>query len=463
MNPVTTPETKPQNPSSNFDNLSESQQMSVLKFLELTNTEDIDLALRYLKKASFILDRALGNFFSGQMPEEETKSTPAPNLNNSVPNLHQNRIAENNQGFIDPFYGQNFNSLPNGDQFMTRNNGNTGNNANPPQNELASKYKMLANKKQQDEEDNSTLGGMLSTGAKSVFSAGKNAFSYFTADYVGTQFIKYINKKYSDMKKNIDFLDKFNFEDAMKKARETKKPLCVYCHQDGTLFAAIPQIIFNNKIITDQMRKSFHCMGILVNTEKANFITKYVPSKDIPCLVIFRTNILEEPSLVEIMTLTKESAPREIADKLKAAEQNCKTLEKEELKVKRSVDNNMQIEKQLTQALNNPLLMNPFLFPQNMNQVNDPFFMPFPQAHSPQQRPIDPATQARLEEDRILRQIQQEEYKEVERKIKEQKQKEQNDITRRKKEEEEKIQKQKTGRIRERIKETKLTCRTSGK
>jgi len=161
--------------------------------------------------------------------------------------------------------------------------------------------------------------------------------------------------------------------------------------------------------------------------------------------------------LVETIPLTSSSIPRELVEQLKNAEDTYKALEKEESKIKRNVDNSIQMERQLTQALNNPLIMNPFIFPMGNNQVNDPYYMQFPQANSPQQqRQMDPVMQAKLEEDRILRQIQQEEYKEVERKIKEQKQKEQDDIVKRRKEEEDKIQKAKQLELEKQLKKQSL-------
>jgi hypothetical protein len=453
MNPITNNEPLPPKQSSNFDNLSENQQMTALNFLQLTNTEDIDLALRYLKKANFIMDRALEMYFSGQMPEEETKQGP---MNTSSSNTQQTPYHDNNQGFIDPFYGQNFgNSIVTGNQFVPQNNGLQRSNTAPQANDLGAKYRLYANRKNQEEEDNATLGGMITSAGKSAVSMGKNMLGYFTTDYLGTQFIKYITKRYNDMKKNVDFLDKYNFEDALLKAKQLKRPLCVYCHQDGALFAAIPEIVFKSKPVTDTMRNSFHNLGILVNTEKANFITKYVQSKDIPCLAIFRVNIVEEPSLVEFIALNKETVPRDLADRLKTAEANYKALDKEEAKIKRNIDQSLQIERQLTQAMNNPLIMNPFIFPMNNQQGNDQFFMPFPQANSPQ-RQLDPAAQAKLEEDRILRQIQAEEFKEVERKIKEQKQKEQNDQVRKRKEEEDKIERLKQAEIEKEFKRNNI-------
>ena len=42
--------------SNAFDSLSETQQMTILNFMSLTNVEDTEIALKYMKKASFIMD-----------------------------------------------------------------------------------------------------------------------------------------------------------------------------------------------------------------------------------------------------------------------------------------------------------------------------------------------------------------------------------------------------------------------
>jgi len=183
-------------------------------------------------------------------------------------------------------------------------------------------------------------------------------------------------------------------------------------------------------------------MGILANTEKANFITKFIESKDIPCFAVFRINILDEPSLVDRLPLTSSTNPREIIDLLKNIEASFKILEKEELKVKRNVDTGLQVERQLAAAIQSPVLMNPFIFPMN-NQINDGFFVGMPNSPGQQPRQMDPAYQQKLEEDRLLRRIQEEEFKEVERKIKEQKEKGANELAKKKREAEEKIQKEK--------------------
>jgi len=283
----------------------------------------------------------------------------------------------------------------------------------------------------------------LSSGAKGIFNGVKSGFGYFGPDTVGNQFVKYLNKKYANLKNETAFLDKGTFEESLSKARQARKPLLVYVHQDNQLFGAIPNLVFADKKITEILKKSFQTMGVLVNSEKSNFISKFVPTKDIPCLAFFRTNILDEPAIVEIITLESSTNPRELADKIKGAEINFRNIEKEELKVKRNVDQGIQLERQLAQAINNPIIMNPFMFPMG-NQQNDPFFMGFPQQNSPgvQPRQMDPAMQQKLEEDRILRQIQEEDYKEVERKIKQQKQKEADVKDKKKRDEEEKVQKE---------------------
>ena len=50
-------ETKDTHSSTNaFTSLSETQQMDILNFMSLTNVEDSDIALKYMKQTSFIMD-----------------------------------------------------------------------------------------------------------------------------------------------------------------------------------------------------------------------------------------------------------------------------------------------------------------------------------------------------------------------------------------------------------------------
>ena len=84
---------------------------------------------------------------------------------------------------------------------------------------------------------------------------------------------------------------------------------------------------------------------------------------------------------------------------LKTVESNFKVIEKEELKVKRTVDQTLQIEQQLVTATQNPI-MNPFIFPIN-NHINDDFLMGLSRSPQQSQRQIDPAVQLKLEEDRL--------------------------------------------------------------
>ena len=50
-------ETKDNQSSSNaFTSLSETQQMDILNFMSLTNVEDSDIALKYMKQTSFNMD-----------------------------------------------------------------------------------------------------------------------------------------------------------------------------------------------------------------------------------------------------------------------------------------------------------------------------------------------------------------------------------------------------------------------
>ena len=81
-------------------------------------------------------------------------------------------------------------------------------------------------------------------------------------------------------------------------------------------------------------------------------------------------------------------------------ESNFKSIEKEELKIKRNVDQALQIERQLGAAIQGPILMNPFIFPMN-NQSNPDFFMGTPTPPQQIQRQMDPALQQKLEEDRL--------------------------------------------------------------
>jgi len=138
MNSSNTLENKtPVNSTNDFDRLSESNQMAVLNFMSLTNCEDTDLALRYLKKATFILDRALENYFSGQIPPEETKFDP--NVTNTSNGMNQSQRTQGS----DPFMGQGMNY-------------NTGASSRPPQQQgsspnsqnLVSQYRKHLEKRQ---------------------------------------------------------------------------------------------------------------------------------------------------------------------------------------------------------------------------------------------------------------------------------------------------------------------------
>jgi len=136
-----------QNTQSPFDKLSESQQMAVLNFMSLTNTEDTDKALKYMKKASFILDRALEMFFSGNEPgNEETKFEPTPTMANSNTNWQNQAMGFNQQIVFDPSFLQ-FN---NGNANLQRQNSNTQRNSLPTQSNqqnLTVSYRKHAEKK----------------------------------------------------------------------------------------------------------------------------------------------------------------------------------------------------------------------------------------------------------------------------------------------------------------------------
>jgi len=236
-------------------------------------------------------------------------------------------------------------------------------------------------------------------------------------------------------------------------AHESRRPLLVFIQVDRQEYREIPENLFGNQALTDFMNNKFQLLGLIDTTEEGRKMTRFIEGEKWPCLGIFKHSLVEEPILLEAIPLTNESTPNQVLEQLRNIESNFYVILSEEDHIKRDVQRSIDAQRSRNMQINNP-----FFFANTQTDENYRLFNDETQPPQPSNR-NQSLNQSRLEEDRLLRQIQQEEYKEVERKILEQQQqKEREERTRREtieKEEAAKKQKEEEERAKQEAREFK--------
>jgi len=194
----------------------------------------------------------------------------------------------------------------------------------------------------------------------------------------------------------------------------------VYIHIEDPQTAHIPLMLFkSNKAIRDIIEKRYLLLGLLAKSPGTQLLSKYVDLEKGPSLAIFRVNLLDDIQLLDRIILEPTTEPGQILDRLRDNDSNFVFLLAEEEKIKKDVNNSLRREKEEKERLETRQRLE--------EEPHDEFGNPNPYYQSfrrqPQQTMLDEQTQIKLEEARYLRKIQEEDYKEVERKIIAQKEK----------------------------------------
>jgi len=145
---------------------------------------------------------------------------------------------------------------------------------------------------------------------------------------------------------------------------------------------------------------------------------EFIESKNCPCLAAFRMNIVDEPAILEFITLDDDSQPETILNRLRGVDETYITILAEEDRIKGQVKKEIQQQK-----VRNMMMNSPFGY---IGQYEEDYQGAYPQyggypgMNQNAGFQQSPEEIQRLEEDRMLRQMQEEEYKEVEKKIRDQ-------------------------------------------
>jgi len=410
-----------------MESLSEEQQLQVFNLMSIGNIEDMDFAAQLLVDAGFDLNKAAQKLIDVQSGVEPT---------------HE-QVHEPDLGV----HGTGMNIESEGPQVQR-----TGNE------DLRLLYRRhLENKERQ--ESASILADPVKKGVSGVLTGMKNVWNSVVPVGIrgetpgGEQFLLYLRQHYEKESHNLKF-HVGTFEENIQKASEYKKPLLVYVHVDSEENKEIPREIVASAPISNLINNKFYSLGLLGGTEGIQSISKYIPIGTNCLFAVFRTNLLDEIQLLETIPVELHTDVFDLEDHLKSIEGNYYLLMAEEDKIKNEVRTSMQNERRdrEREVFNNYYDENQYRNLENFTTGT----------HINPEHTI--ANQERLEEDRILRQIQEEEYKEVERKIREQQEMQaiQESIKMQEEEEERKVafdqaeKKQKLEKEREEAKKTKL-------
>jgi len=398
-----------------MENLNEEQQSQVFHLMELANIDNMDFAAQMLIQFNFDVEKAAQQLMGIQSSLGQDAPAQQPDI--SV-------------------------------QGTGMNIENQGPQRNRDENDLAVLYRRHLENKQRQEEGQNLTGSNITNAMNSIMSGGNRSQSAG-----GEEFVNFMKQKYSDLNKTLKF-NTGTFEEALKKAAQYKKPLLVYVHDQSPDNAEIPREIFGQSVLANLINSDFYFIGVLAGSPAAIPLKEYVDVDGCSSLNVFRTNLLDDVVRMETIILTNYTDVLDLQDQLRSVHGTYYMILTEEDKVKNEVRRNMENERRRLEEPN---------YGYHGGDDDDNYFgshQNFGTGTGTNQHydsDLALAEQQRLEEDRILRQIQEEEFKEAERKIREkqQDQDKQAILKKEKEAEEQKLRKQQEDerRIREEEKE----------
>jgi len=390
-----------------FETLTEEQQLQVYELMAIANIEDGNIAAKILIDANYDINRAVQRWFdrnTGGLNEQPRD--PRAFVNDNIP-----------------------------PEFLPQ-----ANQPNNQESELHAQYRRFIQRKLRDEEERG-ITDMVKDGVSSVFSRVQSILRFFIPVFIrgetsgGEEFQGYYWRSHYNLYRQLRW-NTGTFEQNLMIAHESRRPLLVFIQVNRQEYREIPENLFGNQALTDFMNNKFQLLGLLDTTEEGRKMTRFIEGEKWPCLGIFKHSLVEEPILLEAIPLTNESTPIQVLEQLRNIESNFFIILSEEDHIKRDVQRSIDAQRSRNMQINNP-----FFFANTQTDENYRLFNDETQPAQPNNR-NQSLNQSRIEEDRLLRQIQQEEYKEVERKILEQQQqKEREERTRR-----ETIEKEETAR-----------------
>jgi len=367
-----------------MESLTVEQQGQVFDIMAITNIDDTNTAAKLLIDANYDMNRAVQIFFDrGARGISSDLRAPPPQQQ-------------------------------------------TGERAERPRaqgSDLHSKYRQFLENKTKEDKDKK-ITETVSQGINSFMFGMKSVWNTWVPTAVrgetagGEQFTTMFKHYYPAFAKQLTF-NLGTFDENVWHVKTTRRPLLVYYFVDQAEQRPIPFNLFKNKVVVEWMNNKFHLLGLMSDSSDAKATEKYVDASNYPCFAVYRINLVDEITLVEVIKLSLEMTAQQLIERLKTVHGTYWMALAAEDKVKKEVKNMMNNEATgnfgIAQFAQNEFQggqMFPFFAG---NQQND---------YIPRQPQVDPVQQQRLEEDRILRQIQDEEYKEVERQILEQQMKE---------------------------------------
>ncbi|EAS03318.4 UBX domain protein (macronuclear) [Tetrahymena thermophila SB210] len=379
-----------------FDTLNENQKNEVMNFLQITGTEDINNAIHYMEMSNYDVGNAVNLYFQ-----------------------NQERGGDFN-------FGSSTRQGPIGNQLPRSNNNNANNQIQDPLEQIVKEYKRHLDRKGQQEDSGIT--GMLKKTFRATMNGARNIWNSVMPIMIrgetpgGEEFRLSLRKQFPDLE-TYNFQNG-TFEENMQKADESQLPLLVYFHIEGNNASSqlIKQILSNQQIKT-YVNKSFHILGLNGRSDQAKSLLQYVQSSSYPCFACFKKTLFDKTELLNLIVITTENSSTDYyLEQIKTAKQNFYMLLSEDDKVKNALKNRQEQRRQ-----------------QRENFINEHIFgIPPP---PPQLTPDQLAAQrAQIEEDRMLRQAQEEAFKEAERQAELQLRQKQEEEQRKKAEEQRKKQ-----------------------
>ncbi|CAK62463.1 unnamed protein product (macronuclear) [Paramecium tetraurelia] len=266
-------------------------------FSNITGCQDQEKCLNYLQMANFELESAIQLFFEIEIQSQQfVAPTQKVSQQESQPPQRQRRQIQENFEL---------------EQSQTTQ-------------ELVQKYKNY--KESKIDEDPGLVTGVWKI-AKALFTKNQN---------YGEDFQKHIQSK--KVKIEIKF-DLGSFQDNIKIAQDRMLPLFVYVHDVSCL--KILQAMFQCKSLVSIVNRYFLSYAFIANKDTlAQLPTQNI---EIPSILIYRINFIDEVCLVKQIKLFPQTNFEELAVEIKTIRSNISKISAQEKLAKRLVDSPEQI------------------------------------------------------------------------------------------------------------------------
>jgi len=412
-----------------LDTLTEQQQTHVYELMGIADIDDANVAAKLYIDSNYDLNRAVQRWFDRQASGRNVEPSNSPDILNNPSGTLRNPLLQPQTQAI-------------------------------PESELHTQYRRYLERKTREEEEKG-ITGYVKENLSYVFSKFRNIFDFFVPVFIrgeregGEQFQRFLWRNHAEIARSVRF-QYGTFQENAEQSVGERRPLLVFLQLDDEEHRNVPNNLFRHQGLVDFINNKFHPIGLLGDTNEGQKMTKFVEAKDWPFIGIFRVNLVGEPTLLESISIKRDSTPESVLEQLRNADSNFYLILGEEDNIKREVQRSINEQRRRNMHMNSP-----FSYGGGF-QDEDENLQFIQQNWGSRSAPARAQNNQRLEEDRLLRQIQEEEFKEVERKIMEQQQKKQEEEkTNREKEElETSMRKQKEDEEKRRTEEKEMKKKT---